>query len=132
VGGVQGIQHDHLGGGTEGTAPRRQAGNELRHRKFELADEHTAGGGHVEAGAVLAGGQRQCEVGNQQRLADLGFPSNEQYALRRQQSRFDPAGRRRGRLLGEQLGQRQHRRFGSAAHFFLRRAALSSWLSRTR
>ena len=54
-----------VGGGSQGTAHGRQTGNKLRHWELELADEHTAGGRHVEAGAVFAGGQRQRQVGDQ-------------------------------------------------------------------
>jgi hypothetical protein len=64
--------------------------------------EHTAGGGHSEAGAVLPGGQRQPEVRHQQALTDFWFVAEKQNALGRQESWFDPAGRRRRGLLGEQ------------------------------
>src|SRR5213594_2471120 len=64
-----------------------------------------------EASALFACGQRKSEIGHQQALADLGFASHKQNALGRQQSRLDPAGRRRGGLLGEQLRQRNYCRF---------------------
>ena len=67
----------------------------------------------AKAGAVFARGQRQGQIGHQQALAHLGLAAHKQDALRRQQSRLDPAGRRGGRLFGEQLRQRYHGRFGS-------------------
>jgi hypothetical protein len=51
--------------------------------------------------ARSARGQRQRQVGHQQTLAHLGLAAHEQNACRRQQTRLDPAGRRRGRLFGE-------------------------------
>ena len=54
-----------------------------------------------ETGAVFARGQRQRQIGHQQTLAHLGLAAHKQDAWRRQQSRLDPAGRRRGRLFGE-------------------------------
>ena len=57
--------------------------------------------------AVRAGRQRQREVGDQQRFAYLRLPAHEQDSLRGQQSGFHQAGRRGGRLLLQQLGQRQ-------------------------
>ena len=38
-----------VGGGAERMAHGGQTGNKLRHREFELADEHAAGGGHGES-----------------------------------------------------------------------------------
>jgi hypothetical protein len=69
--------------------------------QFELADQHPARGGYVEAGTVFARGQRQRQIGHQQALAHLGLAAYEQDAGRRQQSRLDPARRRRCRLFGE-------------------------------
>ena len=48
--------------------------------------------GNGKAGAVLAGGQRQRQVGDQQGLAHLGLAAHKQDALRRQQSRFHQPG----------------------------------------
>src|SRR6266699_6237117 len=97
-----------IGGGSHSAAHRRQTRNKLRHGQLELADQHAAGGGNREAGAPRACGQRKSQIGHQQALAHFGFAAHKQNALRRQQSRFDPAGRRRVGLLGEQLRQRNH------------------------
>src|ERR671922_1267877 len=109
--GGAGVHHQVLiGGHSERTAQAGQTGNKLWYWQLELAHEHTARGGHGEAGAVLPGGQCQRQIGDQKRLADFGFAAHEENALRWQKSRFDPAGRRGGRLLGQQLRQREHRR----------------------
>ena len=90
----------------------RQTANELRDGQFELADQHAARRRDGKAGAVRAGRQRQREVGDQQRFADLRLPAHEQDSLRGQQSGFHQAGRRGGRLLLQQLGQRQNAGLG--------------------
>jgi len=57
--------------------------------------------GYAETSAVFACGQRQRQIGHQQALAHLGLAAYKQDALRRQQSRLDPPGRRCVRLFGE-------------------------------
>ncbi len=102
------IHEQVLIGGISQDAPHGgQAADELRDGQFELADQHTARRRDGKAGAVRAGRQRQREVGDQQRFADLRLPAHEQDSLRGQQSGFHQAGRRGGRLLLQQLGQRQ-------------------------
>ncbi len=84
AGGTRIHQQILIGVGPDRRAHDCQTGNKLRYGQLELADQHTAGGGHNEAHAVLPGGQRQCEIGHQQRLAHLGFAPHKQNALRRQ------------------------------------------------
>ena len=67
----------------------------------EVYDQNTARRGYAESGAVTTRGQRQRQIGHQQALAHLGLAAHEQDACGRQQSRVDPARRRRGRLLSE-------------------------------
>jgi hypothetical protein len=86
---------------SHGSAHRRQTENKLRCGQFELTDQDTARRGYAETGAVFARGQRQRQIGYQQTLAHLGLAVQKQDALRRQQSRLDPARRRRRRLLSE-------------------------------
>ena len=62
---------------------------------------YSARRGYAKSGAVLARGECQRQICHQQTLAHLGLAAHEEDAGRRQQSRLDPAGRRRGRLLGE-------------------------------
>jgi hypothetical protein len=90
-----------VGGGAHGAAHRRQARHKLRCGQFELADQNPARRGDVETGAVFTRRQRQRQIGHQQALAHLGLTADKQDAFRRQESRLDPSGRRRGRLLGE-------------------------------
>ena len=78
-------------------------------RQLELADQHTARSGDRKAQAIGAGRQRQRQVGDQQRFADLRLAAHKQNALRGQQARFDQAGRRSGRLLLQKLRQREDR-----------------------
>ena len=60
-----------------------QAVDKLRDRKLELTDEHTARRGDGESAAMRAGGQRQGEIGDQQRLTHFGFATDKQNPLRR-------------------------------------------------
>lgn len=99
-----------IGSHSQRAAHDGQAADKLRHGEFELADEDTSRRRNWKADAVRAGGQRQGEVGDQQRLTHLGFAADKQDALRRQQPRLHQTGRRRRGLLLQQLGQRQHRR----------------------
>jgi len=101
AGGTRIHQQVQIGGCSHGAAHHRQSPHKLWRGQFELADQHATRCGDGEAGAVLAGGQRQCQIGHQQALAHLGLAAHEQNARRRQQSRLDPSRRRRSRLLGE-------------------------------
>jgi hypothetical protein len=107
------IHEQVLIGGISQDAPHGgQAADELRNRQFELANQHTARNWYGKAGAVRSGCQRQRQVGDQQRFANLWLPAHEQDSLWRQESGLDQAGRCSGRLLLQQLGQRQHAGLG--------------------
>ena len=95
---------------SHGSPHDRQAADELRDGKFELADQHAARSGDGKSGAVRHRPPAKGEVGDQQGFAHFGFSTHEQDALRWQQSRFHQAGRRAGRLLLQKLRQRQYRR----------------------
>jgi hypothetical protein len=98
-----GIDEQTLIGRRAQTAPHpNQAGHELRHRQFELADENAAGAGDLETEAVDAGSQGEGQIRHQQGLAQFRFPSEKQDPLCWQESRLDQ--RRHGDwLLMEQL-----------------------------
>ena len=104
-----------------------QAIDELRDRKFELTGEHTARRRDGESGTIRARRQRQGEIGDQQRLAHLGFSADKQNPLRRQQSGFYQTGRRTGGLLFQKLRQRQH-----SAGGFLRGHSIASVVASSR
>src|SRR2546421_3997147 len=100
-----------IGSCSQGTAHERESADELRDRKFELADEDSAPRRDGKAKAIDAGREGQGEVSNQQRLTYFGLSANKEDALWWQQSRLHQAGRRRRWLLFEQLRQRQNRRW---------------------
>src|SRR5258708_19547796 len=101
-----------IGGGSQGMAQEGETMDKLRDRKLELADEDPAVRRDGKAQAVDTSRKCQGEIGNQQRLTHFGLSADKQDTLQWEQSRFDQAGRRRRWLLLEQLGQRQHRRWG--------------------
>ena len=70
-----------------------------------MADQHTARSRDGKAGGIRAGGQRQREVSDQQRFAQLRLSADEQIPCGGQRSGFNQAGWRGGRLLLQQLGQ---------------------------
>ena len=96
---IRRVSHDATHGG--------QAADELRDGQLKLADEHTARCRDGKPGAVRTGCQRQRQIRNQQRFADLRLSADKQDSLRRQQSGFHQTGRRGGRLLLQKLCQRQ-------------------------
>src|SRR5215831_1482775 len=63
-----------IGSVAHGAAHRSQPVDELRDRKLELADKHTAWLGDRKAEAVGARCQREREIRNQQRLPTFGSP----------------------------------------------------------
>src|SRR6516162_4728824 len=105
-----------IGGAAHRVPHGGQTADELWDRQLELADEHTALRRDWESQSIGASGQRQRQVGDQQRFAHFRFPAHKQDALRGQQARFYEAGRWRGRLLFQELTQGKDRGCWGLAH----------------
>ena len=73
-----------------------QARGKLLGGKLKLANQHTTRHGNLEAGARRSRGQRQGEIGDENRFANLGFAATKQNPLKREQGRFHEAWLGRG------------------------------------
>ena len=78
-----------IGSGTEITPHDQQAIDELGQGQLELADQNPAWSGNGKANAIGTGGQRQCEIGDQQGFSHLRLSAYEPDTLCRQQSWLD-------------------------------------------
>ena len=91
-----------IGGSSKRLAHRGKSSGELFGGELELTKQNSAGVGNLKAGPRSSCGKRQSKIGNEQRFSDLGFSSNKEDPLVRQNSRFEQTGSGSG-LLVEQL-----------------------------
>jgi hypothetical protein len=83
-----------IGSHSDGSAHAGQSSGELVYRKFKLAHQHAPARRHLKPRPGRSCRKTKCQIGNQQRFADLRFAATKEDSLRGQESRFNEAGLR--------------------------------------